>query len=102
MVELDLDPAWRESLARILAIHAATWEVWAFGSRVQGRSRPWSDLDLVLVGDEPVPEVALGELREALACSDLPIRVDVADWLGLTPAFRERVRQDHVVLRSAH
>ena len=29
-------------------------EVWAFGSRVTGKARKYSDLDLAIIGDEPI------------------------------------------------
>jgi predicted nucleotidyltransferase len=49
-----------------------------FGSRATGRSKPGSDLDVVVF--PPAPESVIGDLRLAFEESDLPIRVDVLAW----------------------
>ncbi len=49
---LHLQPKHREALLRE---HLPDVEVWAYGSRVNGRSHDGSDLDLVLCGPELIP-----------------------------------------------
>ena len=83
----------------ILMRYAPTAEVWAFGSRVTGKARPFSDLDVVLVQDEPLDTQTLAELHYALSESDLPVKVDVVEWSRTNPAFREIILQNHVVLK---
>ncbi len=55
----------------------------AFGSRVTGGVtgivKPWSDLDLVLESDAPIPLAAMAALREAFDESPLAFRVDLVD-----------------------
>ena len=41
-------------LQSILKHYVPNFKVWAFGSRVTGTHKPYSDLDLALVGDEPI------------------------------------------------
>lgn len=36
----------------IVRAHVPDWAVWAFGSRVRGTAKPYSDLDLAVLGDE--------------------------------------------------
>ena len=49
MVErLRLQPRHREQIEALLRQHLPGVEVWAYGSRVNGRSHDGSDLDLVL------------------------------------------------------
>ena len=86
----------REVLDRVLPGR----EVWAFGSRVGGRARPFSDLGLVVIGEVPMPLDLTAELREAFCESDLPWRIDLVDWALLDPAFRARVERDHLVIQS--
>ena len=49
-LRLDLNPRHREQIERLLREHVPGIEVWAYGSRVDGRSHEGSDLDLVLRG----------------------------------------------------
>ena len=64
-------------------------EVRVFGSRYKGQAKPYSDLDLVLLGDDVLDWKQLAELKEAFQESELPFRVDVLDWHSLSPEFRK-------------
>ena len=72
-------------------------EVWAYGSRTKGTARPWSDLDLVIMGDQSL-RIALEQLREAFEESDLPFRVDLFLWDDLPENFRKNIEQHHIPL----
>lgn len=58
-----------------------------FGSRAAGNPKPWSDLDLVLEGSQPVPLVLLAALSEAFDESALPWKVDIVDRRTVSEAF---------------
>lgn len=78
---------------RILSAYVPDRPVAAFGSRVQGTAKEFSDLDLVLLGDEPVEQDILSDLRHALAESNLSISVDVVEWASLSPSFRRAIER---------
>jgi predicted nucleotidyltransferase len=63
-----------------------------FGSRAGGAAKPFSDLDLLLLTDSPLPADLRGALREDLSESDLPFRVDLVDAAACSPAFLAAVR----------
>lgn len=73
-------------------------EVWAYGSRVQGDARKYSDLDLVVRGDEPIEQDVLFWLKEAFETSDLPFRVDILDWNRISDAFKDRILENYTVI----
>jgi len=75
-------------------------EVRAFGSRVTGRHRRLSDLDLAVMGEAGLSLVALADLREAFIESDLPFRVDVLDWSRTDARFRRLIETDSLVIQS--
>ncbi len=76
------------------------FEVWAFGSRVTGTARPFSDLDIAVIGEAPLPLSLMSELNEAFSESDLPWKVDLVDWALTSPAFRKIIEARKVVLQS--
>ncbi len=100
MPEIALDPRHLETVRRIIRKHVPEAEVRAFGSRVTGGARKYSDLDLALVGPSEVEWSRMGRLAAALSESDLPIRVDVLDWHGISAAFRRVIDQKFVVLQE--
>ncbi|MFQ3633541.1 nucleotidyltransferase family protein [Roseiflexus sp.] len=72
-------------------------EVWAFGSRAQGRAKTYSDLDLAIITDEPLPLQVLAMLEEEFAESNLPWKVDVVDWATTSSSFRAIIERAKVV-----
>lgn len=86
---IDLPAEHLAMVLAVLALHVPGVEVRAFGSRVTGRAKPWSDLDLVLMNEQPLPVPVIAALRSAFDESDLPIRVDVVEWARLEPGFRQ-------------
>jgi uncharacterized protein len=75
-------------------------EVWVFGSRATGRSRPFSDLDLLLTWPDRLSWAQRAALRDAFDESELPFRVDVVEAAVLSPALAQRVNAEKVLLRA--
>jgi uncharacterized protein len=86
---LDLIPDQLALIRGLLARHVPDRQVRAFGSRVKGRARRWSDLDLVAMGREALPDLALAHLPADLEDSDLPFRVDLLEAHDLPLVWAE-------------
>lgn len=97
---IDLAPEDLAEVRRILAEHLPGVRVMAFGSRVRGTARPYSDLDLALCAAAPLPISRLEALRDAFAASDLPFLVDVIDYAAVSPAFRQTIDARNVPILS--
>ena len=97
---LELRPGELEIVRGILQRHVPEREVWAFGSRVQGKTKPYSDLDLVILGEEPLELTIRAELAEEFSESDLPFKVDIVDWATTSERFRQIIRKKYVVLQE--
>lgn len=98
---IKIAPAQLRIVAKILAQHAPGAEVRAFGSRVDGTPKDYSDLDLVIVAQKKLGLTELDELREAFSQSDLPFRVDVLDWNAISDEFKKVIEKNcEVVQRS--
>lgn len=83
----------------ILKKYLSQYSVWAFGSRVRQTHKPFSDLDIVVVNDEPLSIATMAELSEAFSESDLPWKVDVVDWASISEGFRKNIHADKVQLQ---
>jgi len=88
-------------LAGLLREHLPGVEVWAYGSRVNGRSHDGSDLDVVLRSPELAETDArkLADFVEALRNSNIPFLVDVHDWARLPKEFHREIERSHVILQ---
>ena len=88
---VDLSPRLMGMVISILEDHAPECEVWAFGSRVSGGAKKFSDLDLAVKCASKLSLSQLGNLQDAFAESDLPIKVDVVDLDRVTGEFAEMI-----------
>ena len=84
-------------LLELLRRHLPGVDVWAYGSRVGGKSSPRSDLDLVVFASAEQSR-QVGDLRESLEESDLPFRVDLFVWEELPESFQKNIVSFHTVL----
>ncbi len=95
---IDLKPKHLETVRDLLASHVPECEVRAFGSRVNGMAKSYSDLDLVVIGTANLDRNRLELLREAFMDSELPFRVDVLDWNVIPESFKRIIsRRDEVI-----
>lgn len=86
MIDLSADQL--AQVREIVRRHVQDGELFAFGSRVSGRAKKFSDLDLMIKATGDLPRRTLADLRETFEASDLPITVDVVDWNTCTEQFR--------------
>lgn len=98
---IDIAPRDWVDVVRILREQVPTLEVWAFGSRARHTAKPYSDLDLALITQQPLSLDKLAAITDAFATSDLPIRVDVVDWASTREAFRKYIELSKVVVQRA-
>jgi predicted nucleotidyltransferase len=95
---MEIRPDHLALVRTILARHVPESEVWAFGSRVDGRPKPYSDLDLAIVGPAP-PERCMRRLRDDFEDSDLPWMVDLVVFDDLPDRLRGDVLRRHAVVQ---
>ena len=95
---IDLSPRHLATVKSILAEHVPECEVRAYGSRATWTARDYSDVDLAVVGKGPLDREVIADLKEAFQDSDLPMRVDVLDWHGVSEEFRDAIKAEMVVL----
>jgi type I restriction enzyme S subunit len=98
---IDIGPDEWRIVSELLQKHVPNHEVWAFGSRAQRKAKPYSDLDLVLIDNAPLPPDVHAALADELSESDLPWKVDLVDWTRTSDAFRRIIESFRVVLQTA-
>ncbi len=97
---LDLSERHRRKIETLLHQYLPDVEVWAYGSRVSGRSHDGSDLDLVLrsPGLKEIPIEQLANFKEAIQESTIPFLVEARDWARIPERFHREIKRNHVVL----
>lgn len=98
---IDIRPDHWAIVRDILVRHVPEYEVWAFGSRTKWTAKEYSDLDLVVISEEPLALEILAAMSEDFSESDLPYKVDVVDWATTNEGFRRIIARDKVVVQAA-
>ncbi|MCG0999069.1 nucleotidyltransferase family protein [Acetobacter persici] len=96
--QIDITPEERAIVLRILNEIVPDREVRVFGSRVTGKAKPFSDLDLAIIGNEPLSLGTRARLEEAFSESQLPWKVDIIDWLKIDTDFQNIIRKNWIIL----
>lgn len=97
---IDLPTEQLAMVRQILADHVPEYITWAFGSRVTGTAKVHSDLDLVILTDQPLTALRAAKLVDSFSESDLPIKVDVVDWASIEQSFQQIIQDHHEIVRD--
>jgi predicted nucleotidyltransferase len=97
---INLLPHHSVIIKAILKIYVPQREVWVFGSRVTSKIKPHSDIDLAIIGNEPLTPKEMSALREAFDESSLPFQVDLVDWATTDQEFRSIIQSKHEIIQS--
>jgi predicted nucleotidyltransferase len=93
-MNLQLENKHWKIIQTILAKHP--YRFYAYGSRVKGTARKYSDLDLCY--QEEIPLSILSQIREEFEESNLPFEVELVNWKHMRPQFREAIKGDLTLL----
>jgi uncharacterized protein len=98
---INLEEEYLNDIKKILKDIVPDYEVLVFGSRVNGKSWKYSDLDLAIKGENPVDFRIIEKLKDALSESNLPIMVDVIDWNNISEEFKKVIEKGYEVIQEA-
>ncbi|MSP53183.1 MAG: nucleotidyltransferase domain-containing protein [Gammaproteobacteria bacterium] len=98
-MKLDLKDEQLNIVRHILQTYIPDYQVWAFGSRVKGTARKYSDLDLVVISQESLSLAIHADLAEAFSESDLPFKVDIVDWTTTSEAFQKIISENKIIIQ---
>lgn len=88
-------------VADILRRRVPHCDVWVFGSRATGKAKRYSDLDLAVAGEDPLPLSAMAALANDFEESLLPFKVDILDLAGVNASFRRIVDSTKIQIQYA-
>ena len=72
--------------------------LYAFGSRARGRGSRFSDLDILVRGQDPILLRALASLQCEISESVLPFKLDIIDAARASPTFLAAIEPDLVLI----
>jgi predicted nucleotidyltransferase len=92
---IELSPVQLSLARQLIGQHIPHQTVVVFGSRVSSTVKPYSDLDLCIMNNTPLPPLHLISLKEAFSNSDLPFRTDILEWAKLSDEFKTIIQKNN-------
>jgi type I restriction enzyme S subunit len=77
-------------------VDSRVFRVFLFGSRAAGNARFGSDIDVGILGNQPLSSAIIAEIEFELDDSIVPFQVDIVDFSRIDPEFR-KVAMRHIV-----
>jgi len=100
-IPIDVEAIEWEIIKNILSQIIPERQVWAFGSRVNRNrnKKKFSDLDIVVLGEESLALEKEADLHNAFINSDLPFKIDIVIWSRTSDQFKSIINQSHKVIQ---
>ena len=90
----DLEKLKKQLLAIIgRHIDLASYGVFFFGSRVNGRSVEQSDIDIGIEGDKPLPPGLLSDIQDEIEALPVLYKIDAVDFAKVNESFKAVAKQ---------
>ncbi|MDI9350088.1 MAG: nucleotidyltransferase domain-containing protein [Candidatus Symbiobacter sp.] len=99
-IMIDVKPQYLALIRRILQQNIPEQRVWAFGSRVCGTAKNYSDLDLMIDNTEILPQKIRSQLLDDFGESNLPWKVDMVEAARLSHEFRQIIDRHKILIQS--
>ena len=96
---IDLEEDYLKEIRHILAEKVSDCEVHVFGSRIEGKARKFSDLDLALIGKEKLDWRKIESLKDIFSATDIPIIIDVIDFNAISAEFRKIIENNYEIIQ---
>ena len=96
--QVDMSREHLKWVADVLARHLPDREVWAYGSRVAGRSWQYSDLDLVVMGNQPINATVMEDVQDELSETLVPYIIDFKDWNLIPEHWQDEIMRCYAVI----
>lgn len=91
-----LKPEYQKILVDIINKHLSNCRIYLYGSRARGDNQIGSDIDLALDMDKPIDWGVLGNIREDITESTVPLFVDIVDVQASDQEFLDEIKKEWI------
>lgn len=94
METLDLESKYVDFIKSLVRSVLKNADIFIFGSRVQGKAKEYSDVDIALKSAEEIPFEKILILKAKFSESTFPYKVDIVDLNSLDKNFLSIIQPD--------
>ena len=90
---INLENKYIEFIAKTIQSVFADVEIYIFGSRVQGKSYKYSDVDIAIKGEKKLDITKIITLKSKFHDSDFPYKIDIIDLNTIDNKFKNIIQK---------
>lgn len=94
---IDLDEKYINFIKKTVSSVLGDYKLYIFGSRVKGRAKEYSDIDIAIDSEE-LSSANKSKLEALFENSTIPYEVDIVDLNNITETFKNIIKSDLVKL----
>ena len=94
---IDLEKKYIDFIKRTIESNLTEYKLYIFGSRVKGRAKEYSDIDIAIDSKNLTPAVK-SKLEFIFEDSTIPYEIDIVDLNNITETFRNMIQKDLIEL----
>jgi len=99
-METGIDEKTKIKIIALISALIPEAKIYLFGSRATGNFSQWSDIDLALDAGKKLPSVAVGEIIDVLAGTDIPFKIEVVDIYAVSDDMRESILDERIIWKN--
>lgn len=96
MIDIKQDEL--DKIIEILNRFVSNHKVVAFGSRVRGNAKKYSDLDIAIYGKEKLDVKTIAQIKEEFEETDIPFRIDILDYNNISDEFKKIIDEKNEII----
>lgn len=100
MINTGLDERTKRIIIAVIAALIPHAKIYLFGSRARGTHKEYSDVDIAVDAGERLAYSQIGEARDMLNASNIPLKFDVLDFQRVDQAMQDSIRKDGILWKE--
>lgn len=96
----NIDNETKEKIINLIIALIPNAKIYLFGSRARETHREWSDIDLALDTGAILPTSKVGEVKDVLAATNMPYKIDVLDFNMISPTMQEIIKRERKIWKN--
>jgi len=99
-VKTGIEEKNKKKIIALISALVPTAKIYLFGSRARGTHSKSSDIDIAIDAGERLPILAVGEIIDVLAGTDIMLKIDVVDVHEVSEIMQKSIMDEAIVWKN--